>query len=66
MNAFTGDHSTVLINLDNVEFALTPGHVGEGVSVTIFFRSGIKHTLHDGNARMFIEAWHDASKTPRN
>lgn len=53
---FTGEHSTVMINFDNVTFATceSPGPSG---NVVVHFISGDRLTLEHGNANMFRTAW---------
>jgi hypothetical protein len=52
---FTGEHSTVLINFDNVEYAESEGP--SGGDITIHFRSGKEIVLSHGNADMFRKQW---------
>lgn len=52
---FTGEHSTVLINLNNVLFAMSEGP--SGGKLTVYFRDGHKLILNEGNADMFRKQW---------
>lgn len=62
---FTGEHSTILINLDHVVFAETPGHGGDDMYVQIHFINGMTRRLRNGNARMFMDAWRTHSEDQR-
>lgn len=59
---FIGEHSSVLINLDSIEFAECPDACGN--EYIIHFRSGASITLTHGNARMFLAAWTEYNKLP--
>lgn len=54
-HAFTGEHSTILMNLDAVEFATSQGYAASDVHV--HFKSGKDIILKHGNAEMFMRAW---------
>jgi len=62
---FVGEHCSVMINLDNIEFAMMPLTPIEGTThdipdpsrVEVFFKSGASIMLEHGNAKMFIKAW---------
>lgn len=53
---FTGEHSTIMINLDHVVYAKSED--ASGGAITVYFAHGIKPiTLQHGNADMFRAFW---------
>lgn len=59
-NRFTGDHSTLLINMDNVIYAKGGNHAGSTIKIT--FVNGEDMVLANTEADQFRAAWRRQEK----
>jgi len=60
---FTGEHSTVLINMDHVVYAKSEGP--QGGKLILFMVNGAELELSEGNANMFRKQWRSYSEDDR-
>ena len=68
-NFFCGEHSTIRINLDAVDYTETLDNDGIrtpsiGSVIRVHFRSGNHIDLKHGNKYLFEEAWDKLNRSP--
>ena len=56
-NLFIGEHSTISINMDLIEFVAASAFAGSDEPTTVHMQSGKKIVLTHGNKTMFAAAW---------